>query len=324
MESSYEERGQSHITELLKNKKELELELEKKQEVLQSKIKENQDLHLELKKFKWKSENAIQKFEDAMAKQKACELENEIKKFEISEQEKIREKLINQISELKKTLSEQSERHQQEITNKKKELESHILKIQHLESEGIKDKIEVNNKLKQKEQELTLKTSWIEDYKKQMQGYIDEISDLKIQNKSLSISQINMSIAEDVDRGSFADDQEDEDDSSDRQKKKEIQELLKNNPTKGTEELYKVWRATAKELRIERKKNGKLEDQFEELKEDVDEMKQDERESVEISLKEDVLKLELEKENIELKKLLESKGQDKEEEENIKANAEIK
>jgi len=146
----------------------------------------------------------------------------------------------------------------------------------------------------------------VEDYKTKVREAQDEIKELKIQNKSLTIDKINTGIAEDVEGDTFADDSDEESNSQFQEKKMEIKELLTNNPTKATEELYRLWLATTKEYKIVKKDKAKLEDKFEELKTDIAEMKQDDRVNVQKMLELNVKVIEKEKENESLNSALKS------------------
>jgi hypothetical protein len=306
LSSSHEERGQSQVSELMEVNKALDNDLVEARTSLDLKTRETQDLHLELKKAKRDLTKTQKELEQTLAKEKSGALENEVKKFEVTELEKFKEKQAKSIIELQEKLTKQTEQHTSQKKKDSKDVENKLFKLQELESRQIKNILEITEKLKQKDKELALKTSAIEDYKTQIKQNAEEIKELKTQNKALSISQIKPTFDE-FEYDTFADDPEDEQSNEIQQKRNEIKELLKSNPTKATEELYKLWTDTYREFRIVKKNNSILEDKYEELKLDGDEMKQDERETVEKMLLYDVKIRELEKVNGELNRMVESK-----------------
>lgn len=319
IESSQEERGESQIAELMEQKRRLEKESEQTKDLLEVKIRENQDLSLELKKYKRDLDSTTRELEETLAKQKAGELENQMKLFEVKELDKFKDKLSVEIVNLQNKLLEQEEEYKKERAKAKKDLEAQIYKMQEIESQQIKSKVELSDKLKKKDKELALKASLVDDFKNKVKHLQDEINELKIQNKTLSITKLAAKLTEDVDADSYGDDPDDEEGSRDQEKKKEIKELLNTNPTKATEELYRLWTATAKEYRILKKAKTKMEDEFEELKMDIDDLKKEERVNVEKMLVYEVKLLENEKEKNELKKLLKTQ-----ESENADENANVK
>ena len=77
----------------------------------------------------------------------------------------------------------------------------------------------------------------------------------------------------------LADDDQGEEYSADRERDRKLLDLLKTDPKAGTEELWKKYKASVKELRILQKAKAKLDDNFDEMKEDLENFKQVERES---------------------------------------------
>ena len=106
LESSHEERDESELTELLERKRTYEKELDKCRDQLELTLNENISLKTELKEYSNKFENATKELQQSLARQKACELENQMKVFERKELEKMKEKLNKEIYDLKQKLIE--------------------------------------------------------------------------------------------------------------------------------------------------------------------------------------------------------------------------
>jgi hypothetical protein len=304
LESSHEERGESELAELLEQKRSYEKQIDKIKDSLEIVTNENADIKLELEEYKSKLESSNKELEQTLAKQKACELENQMKVFERKELEKNKEKLLKEITELKQKLADLDNLRKQEKAKYTQEKEEQVFKLRNLDSKQIKDTAKISEKLEsykttieKLEKDISLKASQIDDYKTKLKETQEEIKELKIQNTSLSIIKINTENAEADDAETFADDSDDETTSHLREKHQEIKDLLTSNPTKATEELYKLWLSTTKEYRILKKNKTKLEDKFEELQTDITDLKQDERASVEKMLLLEVKVLEHEKEN---------------------------
>jgi len=329
--SSHEERGESQLAEVNEKKRKLERDLEQNKDLLEAKIRENQNLSQDLVKLKNDLQVNRGELETTIAKQKACELEIELKKFEVSELEKFKIKQSKQINELQQKIFDQEDNFKIEKLKSNKNLEAQIFKLQDLESQQIKGKLELSNKIKSKEKELSLKTSLVEDYKNQIKQMGDEISMLKIQNNKLSLSQqINPAEGQEGSLSNLLNTDEEEDETSKRLK--ELKQLIASDPTKASNDLFRLCFDTAKEYRILKKTTEILEDNIDEMKEDMNEMKSDERATVEKMLIYEVKLLELEKENVELKKHLdanaseineESSSNSKDKEQIEKLNTEI-
>ena len=297
LESSHEERGESELTELLEQKRAYEKELDKCRDQLELTQNENSSLKTELEEYSNKFETATNELRLSLAKQKACELENQMKVFERKELEKMKEKLSNEIYNLKQNLIEVEDARKQDKAKLTKEMEEQVLQIRSNDSKQIKDNAKLNEKQKKLEKDLALKISVIDDYRTKLIQAQEENKRLKIENKSLIVTKPSSGFAEAEYADNFADDSDDESNSQFKQKQKEIKNLLEKNPSKATEELYKLWLATTKEFKIQKKDKAKLEDQFDELQEDIKEYKQEERENVEKIIQLEVKVLELEKDN---------------------------
>ena len=322
MESSREERGESELAELIEQKRSYEKQLSLSKEQIDNLTRENQDFQLELKKYKRDYEALKKQSDELNSKIKALDLEIQLKTLETTELLKFKESLSKDISALQTKMLEREEEFKFEEARNKKDYDTQIFKLQKAESQHIKDMLEVNEKIKKKDKDLALKISEIDDYKTKEKQYQEKINALNIQIKSINITQVSSSSAKEDD-ASYADYGEDEDSSVDLKKDADIRELIVSNPKKATEELYRLWRATSKEFNILKKSKSQLEDQYEELKEYMDESKQEERQAVEDMINYKVKIFELEKENSEIKKLLGSKGDTASEETTKKYDEEI-
>lgn len=318
MESSREERGESELAEIMELKRNYEKQLTAAKEHNENLTRETQDLQLELKKYKRDNESLSKHTDELNSKIKALDLEIQMKSLETKELLKLKESLSKEISTLQTKMYENEEELKSGRLETKKDYDNQIFKLQKAESQHIKDMLEVNEKIKKKDKELALKISEIEDYKAKEKQYQEKINSLNIQIKSINLTQINTSGSKEPDDTNYADYGEDEVSNVDQKKDADIRELIVSNPKKATEELYRLWRATAKEFNILKKSKSQLEDQFEELKDYIDESKEDERKNVEDMINYKVKIFELEKDNTELKKLLGSKGDEKASEEVIK------
>jgi chromosome segregation ATPase len=261
--SSHEERGESQLAEVNEKKRKLERDLEQNKDLLEAKIRENQNLSQDLVKLKNDLQVNRGELETTIAKQKACELEIELKKFEVSELEKFKIKQSKQINELQQKIFDQEDNFKIEKLKSNKNLEAQIFKLQDLESQQIKGKLELSNKIKSKEKELSLKTSLVEDYKNQIKQMGDEISMLKIQNNKLSLSQhINPAEGQEGSLSNLLNTDEEEDETSKRLK--ELKQLIASDPTKASNDLFRLCFDTAKEYRILKKTTEILEDNIDE------------------------------------------------------------
>jgi hypothetical protein len=91
-----------------------------------------------------------------------------MKKFEIKELEKFKEKLNKQLNDLQNKMLEQEDALIKERIKTNRDLEAQVYKMQKLESQQIKSKVELADKIKKKDKELALKNSLIDDYKNQI------------------------------------------------------------------------------------------------------------------------------------------------------------
>ena len=297
LESSHEERGESELTELLEQKRTYEKELDRCRDQLELTLNENISLKTELEEYSNKFESATKELRQTLAKQKACELENQMKVFERKELEKIKEKLSKEIYDLKQKLIEVEDARKKDKAKLTKEMEEQVLQLRSNDSKQIKDNAKLNEKQKKLEKDLALKISVLDDYKMKLQQAQEENKMLKIENKSLSFPKTGSGLTEADYAHSFADDSDEEANFQFKEKQNEIKNLLEKNPSKATEELYKLWLATTKEFKIQKKDKAKLEDQFDELQNDIKEYKKEERENVEKIIQLEVKVLELEKVN---------------------------
>ena len=243
LESSQEERGESQMAELMEHTRKLEKEIEDNQELLSEKVKETQDLKLELKKYERDLKSINKELEEALAKEKSCQLENQMKDYEAKEYGKNKDKLLQEIKNLQDKSIEKEQQHKKDIKKQKNDLESQIHKMQELESKHITERVELNEKLKKLEKDLKGKNTLIDDYKNKVKQYVDDINNLRIEIKTLNNSQTKAKKIEEAKNKVNDNDSVDSSEEAEliNQQKAEIKELLKSNPTKATEDLYQLW-----------------------------------------------------------------------------------
>jgi hypothetical protein len=142
LESSNEERGESEIALLREERRKIEKELIDLKDTLEVKQKEVQDFGFQVKKLQRDNTNYEKELKATLSKQKACELDNQMKDFENKSLEKSRTELKTEVNALKQRIINLEERNRNEHKKFTQELEKQVLKMQSNESKALKGALE--------------------------------------------------------------------------------------------------------------------------------------------------------------------------------------